>query len=55
MSVDGQPVRLVEDIATALEDRKAGDEVEVVVVRGLPYRQERVTVQVEVKPPSSFR
>lgn len=55
VSVAGRTVRRIEDIGEAIRALSAGDRVEVVVWRGLPYAQESVTVQVELMPAKRFR
>lgn len=55
VSVAGRTVRRIEDIGEAIRALSAGDKVEVVVWRGLPYAQENVTVQVELMPAKRFR
>jgi len=55
VSVAGAAVSRIEDIGEAVREKSAGDRVEVVVLRGLPYAQERVVEQVELKPAELFR
>jgi 2-alkenal reductase len=49
VSVDGKPVHQVSDISAAIADRKPGAKVPVVVLRGLPAREERLQVMVELR------
>ncbi len=48
-SVDGKPIHATSDIAAAIAGKKKGDIVDVVVRRGLPAREERLTVKVPLR------
>ena len=49
VSVAGKPIHEVKDIGAAIAGRKRGEEVEVVVLRGLPAREEKLTVRVPLR------
>jgi S1-C subfamily serine protease len=47
VSVDGQPVRSVDDLLTVVESKQPGDEVTVTIIRGGKQQQVPVRLQVE--------
>ena len=50
MSIDGKPIRHIEDVWDALRPRQAGESVEVEIVRGMPYEETRMRATVELAP-----
>jgi len=49
IAIDGQPVREVTDIQRILSKHEKGDRVSVQVIRGLPYADDRVDVEVPLR------
>lgn len=49
ISIDGKPVRSVEDITRILSSRSVGEQVVVQVIRGLPYDDNRVDIGVTLR------
>ena len=54
LAVEGQEIRSRSDIAAVLSQFEAGDKVAVEVLRGLPQRQDRITLHIELRPESEF-
>ena len=48
LAVDGQPISHVEDIHDVLRAHKPGDHVKLDIVRGLPYSDEHLSLDVEL-------
>jgi S1-C subfamily serine protease len=49
IAIDGRRVQSIDDIKSILEDRHVGDKVTVQVIRGLPYDDQRVDVDVTLR------
>ena len=49
VGIDGKPVRTPDDLTQAVGSHKLGEQVLVQVVRGLPYREEKVQVNVTLR------